>query len=58
MLGRLNSFLPQLEKANAELEKAREEGTLDERILDNADEDAEGGYIEMVGLQSCVADQS
>ncbi|KAF2434020.1 hypothetical protein EJ08DRAFT_21259 [Tothia fuscella] len=46
LLDRLKTFLPALEKANGELEKAREDGTLKDKVLDDA-EDGEEEYIEM-----------
>ncbi|KAH0550958.1 hypothetical protein GP486_007676 [Trichoglossum hirsutum] len=47
LLSRLTSLLPALEAANAELERDRAAGTLKEKQIENVDEDAEGGYIEM-----------
>jgi hypothetical protein len=49
LLDRLRSFLPQMEKANEELEKERDAGTLAERSLEVVG-DEDGPYIEMVGL--------
>jgi hypothetical protein len=49
LLDRLRSFLPQMEKANEELEKERDAGTLGERSLEVVGEQ-DGPYIEMVCL--------
>ncbi|GAB7357192.1 hypothetical protein MBLNU459_g8178t1 [Dothideomycetes sp. NU459] len=43
----LAAFLPQLAAANLELEKLRAAGELEGARIDNVDENAEGGYIEM-----------
>ncbi|KAF2398672.1 hypothetical protein EJ06DRAFT_88179 [Trichodelitschia bisporula] len=45
LLQQLRGFLPQLKAANEELEKAREEGKLDERVIENVDEGDQ--YIEL-----------
>ncbi|KAI9763300.1 MAG: hypothetical protein M1840_000782 [Geoglossum simile] len=47
LLSRLSTLLPALEAANAELERDRAAGTLKDRQIDNVDENADGGYIEM-----------
>lgn len=46
LLGKLKSFLPDLEAANKDLEREREEGTLGDRNMENFD--GEGPHIEMV----------
>lgn len=48
LMQRLQSFLPAIEKANQDLEREREDGTLKQRDLENV-EDEEAPYIEMVG---------
>jgi hypothetical protein len=49
LLNRLKTFLPKLEQANEELDKAKKDGTLGERSLEIED-DGNGHYIEMVGF--------
>jgi hypothetical protein len=50
LLDRLKSFLPEMEKANEELEREREAGTLGDRSLEVVGEEEDGPYIEMVML--------
>jgi hypothetical protein len=47
LLERLRTFLPELEVANRDLERAAEDGTLGERSLEFIEE-GDGPYIEMV----------
>ena len=44
---RLTSFLPALKKANDTLEHEREAGTLEQRNIENVEDEEEKGYIEM-----------
>ena len=49
LMSRISSFLPQLQAANADLEKKTASGsTLHDMILDDVKEGEEGQYIEMV----------
>jgi Domain of unknown function (DUF4598) len=49
LMSRLSSFLPQLQAANADLEKKLADGgSLQDMILDDVKEGEEGQYIEMV----------
>jgi hypothetical protein len=43
----LRDFLPKLKAANEELESERQAGTLKDKMMDNAGEEADGQYIEM-----------
>lgn len=46
LLRRLKTFLPEMHEANEQLDKEREDGTLDKRNIEACDED--GQHIEMV----------
>jgi len=49
LLQRLRSFMPEMEKANEQLQRERVDGTLGERSLE-VDAEGQGAYIEMVGF--------